>query len=306
MASNLIKTGKVRIKESRKRFYFILKVVLFTLLILLQHKYPLIGENVSITAYHIRIIAFYVLADIIITIIRLIFVYLYIRRNKLKDDDKDNFIIGIDRIASLLEVFVFIVFIFYFFQISPHDFLTSISLVAVALVLLFKDYISNLMNGMLMMFSDQFHINDYIKVGDFKGRIIDINLANVKIKSDEGELMYIPNNLVYLKEVINYSKTSSSVVIVDFDLNMNLFGRLLNLETYVDEKITNQFGAHLKKEGITLKVERIKKEEALMKLVVDLNKNNKRLENIVHRYCNFIILEFINNELKLNSPIPQD
>lgn len=301
---NLIKTGRIRVKENRKRFYFILKVILFISLVLIQRYYPFsAGEDIS--AYQVGIIAYYVLANIMVTIGRLIIVNLYIKRNQLKNDDKDNFIIGVDRIASLLNIVILIVTVFYFFHIDPQAFLTSISLVAVALVLLFKDYISNLMNGMLMMFSDQFHINDYIKVGDFKGRILDINLANVKIKSDEGELMYIPNNLVYLKEVINYSKTNSSVVIIEFDLNMKLFGCLPQLETHLFHRITDQFGTHLKKEGIILKVERIKKEEALMKFVVELNKNNKRLEKIIHRFCNFLIIEFINKELKMNS-IPQE
>jgi small-conductance mechanosensitive channel len=294
-----LKKGRLRIKENRKRVYFILKIILFIVLIFIKKKYPVIsvGGGFNIESKQIAIIAYYVLANTIVSIIRLVLVSLYIKRNNLGDGDKDNFILGVDRIASLISFFLLVVAIFLYAGIEPGEFLRNISLVAVALVLLFKDYISNLMNGMIMMFSDQFHINDHIKVGEFKGRIIDINLANVKIKSDEGELFYIPNNLVYLKEVINYSKGNSSQVLVDFDLNMKFFGQITQLEKNLTERITQQFTTHIKAEGISLKVEKIKKEEAAMKLIVNLNKQNKRLEKIVQKYCNFIIVDFIGTNL---------
>jgi small-conductance mechanosensitive channel len=293
-----LKNGQLRIKENRKRVYFILKIILFAVLIFIKKKYPSIhlAGDFSIESKQIGVIAYYVLANTIVSIIRLVLVNLYIKRNNLGDGDKDNFILGIDRIASLISFFLLVVALFLYAGIEPGEFLRNISLVAVALVLLFKDYISNLMNGMIMMFSDQFHINDYIKVGEFKGRIIDINLANVKIKSDEGELFYIPNTLVYLKEVINYSKGNSSQVLVDFDLNIKFFHQLTQLEKNLTERITDQFGSHIRTEGISLKVEKIKKEEAAMKLVVNLNKQNKRLEKIVQRYCNFIIVDFIGKQ----------
>ena len=289
----MLKKGSLQIKENRKRLYFVLKIILFFLLLHIQRRYPNIGNEFFIKSYQIAVIAYYVLANIVITILRLVLVSIYIKRNNLKDDEKDNFILSVDRIASLLSFFIFGLTIFYFFEIAPDDFLRNLSLVAVALVLLFKDYISNLMNGLIMMFSDQFHINDYIKVGDFKGRIIDITLANVKIKSEEGELFYIPNTLVYLKEVINYSKSNSSQVIIDFDFNMKFFNVINELEKYIIEKTVAQFSTHVKPESISLKIEKIKKEEASMKLVISLNKQNKRLEKIVQKYCNFIIVEFI-------------
>jgi len=294
--SKLISAKRLKLKENRKRVVFVLKFILFLFLVYIQIRYPRLGEDYGFTAFYIEVILFYLKAHLIISISRLILVYIYIKRNQLKDDFKDNFILAVNRIASLLSFIAVLLTILFFFRVDPKELLTSLSIVAVALTLIFKDYISNLINGMIIMFSDQFSLNDYIKIGEHKGRIIDINLVNVQLKTEDEEIIYIPNNIVFTKEVINYSKRNYSLIVVEFDLTSLVSPKLPLLENFLNERLQQHFSQHIKPESSSIKIVKIKKDEVLVKYIVSLNKQNARLEKLITRFCFNTILEFLVRE----------
>jgi len=67
------------------------------------------------------------------------------------------------------------------------------------------------------MFSTDFQIGDYIKASEFtKGFIIDISFRATKLKTDNGDVLYIPNTKLITSEVVNYSKTKFKRIVVPF------------------------------------------------------------------------------------------
>src|SRR5690606_19448141 len=97
----------------------------------------------------------------------------YRRRNKVKTHD--NFIIGINSIYYIFLSILLILLVMVSMKVNIREFFTSISIIAAAIAILSKDYISNAINGMILMFNNQISIGDHIKIGQHKGKIIHIS-----------------------------------------------------------------------------------------------------------------------------------
>jgi small-conductance mechanosensitive channel len=104
------------------------------------------------------------------------------------------------------------------FDVSVKEAITSLSLIAAAIVLMTKDYISNLINGMYITFSKLVNIGDNVKIDDHKGKILDITLTNVHLLNDDDDIIYIPNNIVFSGEIINFTRRELKKSYVDFEL----------------------------------------------------------------------------------------
>ncbi|MFC7526173.1 mechanosensitive ion channel family protein [Parapedobacter sp. GCM10030251] len=202
----------------RDRLFFALKVVLWMLIaysfateIELYRTYPHLGQ----IAYGLNT---FLTGSIVISIGRFIFISLYQRQNKKNNRVRGNYILGINQIATLLNVVFVVLGLMWAFGINPKEFLTSITIVAMAIALLFRDYITNMISGLLIMFSDQFTIGDTVRIGEHQGKIMDITLANIMVKNDDDDVVLIPNNTAFTVNIINQSLQNSKKLTIDFEL----------------------------------------------------------------------------------------
>ena len=131
---------------------------------------------------------------------------------------KDNFTAGLSQIARIVYSLIFGVLVLSLFSISMKEAITTLSLLAAALVLITKDYISNLINGMYMTFARIVNIGDTVKIADTKGKIIDITLSNVHLLNEDDDIVYIPNNNVFTSQIINYTRRELKKSSIDFEL----------------------------------------------------------------------------------------
>ncbi|GGG89134.1 hypothetical protein GCM10007415_24050 [Parapedobacter pyrenivorans] len=199
-------------------FFFALKVVLwviiaysFTSNTVLYRDYPHLAQ----LAYAVNT---FLTGSIFISIGQFIFIALYRRRNKKNNRVRGNYVLGINQIATLLNVVFAILGLMLAFGINPKEFLTSITIVAMAIALLFKDYITNMISGLLIMFSDQFTIGDTVRIGEYQGKIMDITLANIMVKNDDDDVVLIPNNTAFTTNIINQSLQNSRKLTIEFEL----------------------------------------------------------------------------------------
>jgi hypothetical protein len=89
------------------------------------------------------------------------------------------------------------------FNLHLKDLITSLSVAAAAVAIVFKDYISNVINGMVLAFSNRLLIDDYVKIGHHRGRITDITLGSVQLLTDEDEVVFLPNTILFTHEIVN-------------------------------------------------------------------------------------------------------
>lgn len=63
--------------------------------------------------------------------------------------------------------------------------------------------LSNIVAAIILFITKPFVVDDKVKVGDFEGRVDDITLFFVILKNKKGDLIHIPNSLVFQKEFIH-------------------------------------------------------------------------------------------------------
>jgi hypothetical protein len=283
---------KISAEESRKRLVFALQLVVFVAVLYITLHYALLDYFDGVTNRILKALLFYITTNLMITFSRLALVYWYIKKNRRQEDFKDNFIIGINKIASILSFVTLIISLFVLFNVGIIQFLTSISIVAAAIALLSKDYISNMINGMILMFSDQLSINDDVKIGEHKGKIVNITLINVHMLNEDDDLIFVPNNAVFTSDVVNYTKHNGYKVSMEFELQKEQAGHLAEMENFIRESLKT-YTKLIGYSSIEFRVIKIGLYAVVVKLQFALLANNKQLEKEIKKYVFEQVISFI-------------
>jgi small-conductance mechanosensitive channel len=234
-----------------------------------------------------KIIGFYfdTLSGIIIFLLLVDFVkvailYFYRRRHKVRGED--NYIIGIGQIYTLL-VYMGVIFGFMaLFKIAIKEVFTSLSIIFAGIAILTKDYVSNMINGMIITFSGQLTIGDNVRIGLHRGRIVDITLQNIHLLNDDDDYIYIPNNLVFISDVVNYTKRLVKRTSIEFEIDLKYLTNVEELEKNMIETL-RPFHMLIKEDSYYLRVTEVKKDLVMMKFQYILKEPNKELERQIRR-----------------------
>lgn len=223
-------------------------------------------------------------SNILFNVIRLFVVSSHRKRRGISNEERDNFTVGVNALVNTATVFVAIVFTFLVFDIEFRAFLSSIALVAVALTLIFQDFIKNFLFGLSMMFSSDYEIGDYIQVAEMpKGVITTITFSNVQIKTETGNLLFVPNSVIRVHEVINFSKLKPKRMTIEFSLLREQLSSVEEVEkaflVHIDEKHPNIIDI----EHSHLEVHAVTKDEIRFLLELSSKKASLRLKELINR-----------------------
>jgi small-conductance mechanosensitive channel len=281
-----IQKSLIQINESKKKRVFILKLVIYLILFLGARFIPEIqgylSEYSSLNSVH-RAILFLLGGNILISLARIFTARIYLRKS-IDEKVHGNFLLGIAWISNILNSVVFVIALMLAFDIRPLEFLTSLTIVAAAIAILTKDYVNNIINGLIIMFTDQFSLGDTIKIGENTGMIEDITLLNVVIKKDDGYKTIIPNNLILGVQVTNLSRLDHKKVDFQMELPYHLKFNLGEIE----EILSKDFEKRIKeKEVANIKVElvAIQKEVYSIKISLESSLTNENdIKSELHQY----------------------
>jgi len=246
-------------------FFFIFKLVLWTAI---AYSFAA-NANVYLQQPRLLGVAYgvntFLTGSILIAIGRFILIAIYRRRNKKNNRVRGNYILGINQIATLLNIVFVVLGLMIAFGINPKEFLTSITIVAMAIALLFRDYITNMISGLLIMFSDQFTIGDTVRIGEHQGKIMDITLANIMVKNDDDDVVLIPNNTAFTTNIINQSLQNSRKLTIEFELPLASARQHRVLEGDIRNAL-KQYGAAIVPDSFQLRVVGMSKDAVQYKL----------------------------------------
>jgi len=245
--------SRIRNKENVRKTYFAFKLIFLVILEVFYAGNTLISPflvQYEILNHVIRALIFLLSTNLIFSLGRIITLRIYLQQRE-ETKVQPNFVVGIDRIEFLLNLLAILISLMLAFGIRPLEFLTSITIVAAAIALLTKDYITNIVNGLIMMFSDQLEIGDKVQIGRHTGFIRDITLINLVLKNDAGEIILIPNTMALTTDVVNYSKNNTHQLIFDAELSIKNELHLTELERFL-EVILEQYALVVQKEGAQL------------------------------------------------------
>ena len=213
-------TDKQRIRqhELKRRALFGLKLVLLPVIVYVYTQYyDWLRAQEGMVLSLARMLLFYLTTNLLVSLGRTLLVYLYLKGNQ-PQPKQSSVVLAINRIATLLKRAALVVAGFLLFDLRWSDFFATFSLVAVATVLVTKDYISNVINGLVNMMGDRLSLGDQVKINGHIGKVVNITLSNVYIVDHEDHLITIPNNTVFAADIINYGKQRAGRVAVPFEL----------------------------------------------------------------------------------------
>lgn len=227
--------------------------------------------------------------SLVISVLRLVIIYWYIRKHKFKSNIKDNFILGINRIVSILNTVFLVIAFITMFNVAIEDFIFSVSIVAAAIAVTFKDYITNMINGLIIMFSDRLSLGDHIKIGDNEGKILDITLINMILQNEDSDMVIVPNSIAFSSVIINQSKQNTKKLSIEFDMSLDNGYTPEYIENYLN-KILDNYAANVVPKGLTVKTLAINKDVAVFKAMVLLKHYDKVKEREIRRAINTALI----------------
>jgi small-conductance mechanosensitive channel len=293
---NHLKTS-IQTKENVRRRNFIFKLFLLICLEFIYESENFLSpvfSNYPILKNIGRALIFLLSSNLIISLGRFAALRFYLKKTK---DEKvqPNFVIGIDRISWILNVIVLLISLMLAFGIRPLEFLTSITIVAAAIAVLTKDYITNIANGLIIMFSDQLEIGDKIQIGKNTGFIRDITLINLVLKNETGETIIVPNSMVLASEIVNFSRNNSHQMIFDFEIDNVTGMQISEIETKLSQKLKD-FSDLVYIKGAQLNVLERKSGVSLIRFQFPIKTGEKETETKIRKTINQAIINLSHHD----------
>ena len=202
----------------RKR-QFVLTATLLTMVLFFRTFSVALVSHLPYAIKVIDVVTYTLITNVTINALRIFIVTSHRQRREISNEEHDNFTVGVNAIVNATTVLAVILFIFISFDIEVKSFLSSIAIFAVAITIIFQDFIKNFLSGFAIMFSADYEIGDYIQVGSMpKGVIRNINFSSVQIRTESGDVLYIPNAVVHSSEITNFSKLKPKRINSEFKL----------------------------------------------------------------------------------------
>ncbi len=70
----------------------------------------------------------------------------------------------------------------------------------------FKDSLSNMASGILLLFYQPFDIGDFVEAGGTTGSVLDMSVVATELRTPDGRLAVVPNSRIWNDSIINFNK----------------------------------------------------------------------------------------------------
>lgn len=244
----------------------------------------------------IKALSLFLGANLLISIGWIVMIFWYLQKHRLQKLTRDNFVLGINRISSVLNSVFFLVALLLLFGQKISDLFFSLSIAAAAFALLSKDYVTNMINGLLIMFSDQLSLGDQIRVNEYRGKVLDITLINVVLQNDDDDIVLIPNSVIFSSMVLNQSKQNIKKLTIEFELDLKHHTSPEVVEKEL-KNVLRPFSNNITDNSFSLKILEIKKDSVHYKVQFLIPRPDKETERRMRRLLNSCILSFSGREV---------
>ena len=113
-------------------------------------------------------------------------------------------------VGSLLRYALIIVGLFYALEALGFDtttLLASLGIFSLAISLGAKDLVADVLSGIMIVFSGEYHIGDIVEIGGFRGRVWEIGVRTTTLVNKDGNMKNVSNRNVF--NVMNLSRVNS-------------------------------------------------------------------------------------------------
>ncbi len=115
-----------------------------------------------------------------------------------------------DRFPAILQDFIVIGLLLLVATFVFHDkLLTTSAVSAVVIGFALQDTLGNAFAGLAIQTEKPFHVGNWIRVGDFEGRVAEVTWRATKLRTKSGNFVILPNNIVSKEAITNYSEPAA-------------------------------------------------------------------------------------------------
>jgi len=217
----------------------------------------------------------------------------YRHRKHLPYNKKDNVTLGLSNISIIIIVVYAFISGFQLLGLRPQEIFTSLSIVAAAFAILSKDFFADIISGIVISFSKEISIDDYVKIGDYRGKIIDINIAKIALLNEDDDIVFMANNSVFKSDVINYTKKQIKKTSIDFEVPTSGVTTIEDLEEQLIVSLS-EYHHLIEPNSYNIRVVHIKKDFLVLKFQYSLIQFSREMERQIRRKAQRFIVRNIN------------
>lgn len=275
-----------------KLYGWVWRIVLLSLLFWAHKEHKYLANELGLVAFQLKIVINFLEFAITTSLLTELAILYYQRKERLEPGHNNNVVAGIRNLYLLILAGAVVSYALALAGIDWATLFTTVSIVAAAIALLTKEYIAEIVSGLLISFSRFVEIGDTVKIGELRGKVTDLTLSKTALLTDDDEVIYVPNTKVWNSEVINYSELEHRRSSVEFELDVNHLESVDLLEKDLTE-ILKGFTEYVDFNSIVLRTLTIKKDAVQFKFQYQLNIGDRELERTIRRKINRRIVDFI-------------
>lgn len=290
--------------NGNRKYLFTLKILLLLsiplLILYLPNNYIFNNIKYYFNEFYfstiIKILISFISINLIFSIIRNLLIANYKLSHNFKTDYKDKAIVFIEEISLVLFIITFILYLIFILGIDLTFFFTALSVFAVAISIGFKEYIGNFFAGLVAMFKNMYEINDYISVGDIRGKVINTDFLFIKLYSFTGEYIYISNDIIFKKEFKNITKRKYKFITQNLSVLNSNIEYLDRFKEKLEDEIKKKFKEILFEDKIKIRIIKTSHNDSLIEVKVIIKKFTFSIECKIKKLISLEYIKFIKNQ----------
>jgi small-conductance mechanosensitive channel len=224
------------------------------------------------------------------TIIEIIIVSANIDNRSNRSLVKDNLLIGMKNLYTIVAVISVFLGILSLMGLELREVFTTLSIVAAAIAIVTKEFLAELIIGIINGFSSKIEIEDIVEYNGQKGKIVEIGLQKITLMTDDDDILYVPNTKFYNSDIVNYTKRDIRRMSIDFQIDTKKVGSIEDLENQIILACT-PMDNHLVPNSFNLKVIKVTKDAIDFKFQYTLKEVRREIQRQMRR----IILRTVTN-----------
>ncbi len=206
----------------------------------------------------------------------------YRKHKKMQPDEQDNLTKGVNNIYYLILVFAFIGFCLGLWGIDFKSLFTSLSIFAAAIAIISKEYITPVLAGIIIAFSKNISIGDYVSIGEYRGKVIDLSISKIALMDEDDDVIYIPNDKAYSSEIVNFTRGDVRRISITFELDPNFKGSVDGLEENLIRSL-DEYQNCIVPSSFQLRILKIEREAISFKFQYTLHNTDRELDKEIKK-----------------------
>jgi len=216
----------------------------------------------------------------------------YRRQKDLAPGQNDSMLLGLTNIYYIVVAFLVFGGLIRLYGLDFSTLFTSLSIIAAAIAIVTRDFIVEIIAGLIMSLSGQLAVGDYISIGDTKGKVTTLTLTKTVLLSEDEDLVHVPNTTVFGGELVNYTRRMQRRVSIEFEVALSALRSVDNFEQELIGALVD-FEAEVVPGSYSLRVVHLHKDYAEFKFRYTLRERQPELERDIRRRTSRRVIDYV-------------